>query len=93
MQLPPELLAKLTEFSSNGFMLFITQDHGIDCYCHVDNEISKMAIQDHALKLLAAQNEIDGQLMFNSLVENMEAEMKAAKPKRRKKGGGDNPPA
>ncbi len=74
-------------------MLFITQDHGIDCYCHVDNEISKMAIQGHALKLLSAQNEIDGQLMFNSLVENMEAEMKAARPKRRKKGGGgDNPP-
>lgn len=93
MQLPPELLSKLTEFSSNGFLLFISQDHGVDCYCHVDNEISKMAIQDHALKLLAAQHEIDGQLMFNSLVENMEAEMKAARPKRRKKGGDDNPPA
>ena len=88
----PEILAHLTEHSSKGFLLFSTNIDGqIECYCHVDDEITKIALQNHALQLLAAQQEIDNQLLFNGLISNMEAEMKAARPKRRKKGG-DNPP-
>lgn len=91
----PEILAHLQEHSSRGFLLFTTSMNGtIDCYCHVDDEITKQALQTHALQLLSAQQEIDSQMLFNGLISSMEAEMKAAaKPKRRKKGGDDNTPA
>lgn len=88
----PEILAHLQEHSSRGFLLFTTSINGtIDCYCHVDDEITKVALQNHALQLLSAQQEIDNQMLFNGLISSIEEEMKAAKPKRRKKGG-DNPP-
>ena len=94
MQMPPELLAKIQEFSKSGFLLFQTSDYGIECYMHVDDEITKIALQNHALQLLSAQQEIENQRRFNGLISNMENEMRAAaKPKRRKKGGDGNPPA
>ena len=93
MKLPEELLQRLNEFTSGGFLIFCAQDHGVDTYMYADNELVKSALNSHALQLLATQHEIESKMVFNGVVEGIEAEMKAARPKRRKKGGGDNPPA
>lgn len=91
MPIAPEILEKLNEHSSRGFLLFSTSAEGtIDCYCYVDDEITKTAIQAHALKLLSLQDNLDNQLIMNGMISELEAEAKAEK-RRRKRGGDDLP--
>lgn len=92
MELPSELLAKLQEFSKSGFLLFITNsDGGIDSYMHVDDEASKLGLSSYAQKLLGAQEQLEGQMMMNGLVNELEQEEKAMRKRRKKGGEGQNP--
>lgn len=91
-QIPEELLQKLNEFCVGGFALFATQNHGVDSYMYCDNEVMRLGLQAHILKLVSAQESIEEQMVFANLMEGMEQEVKATK-KRRKKGGDDQPPA
>lgn len=91
-QIPEELLQRLNEWTSMGFCLFALQDHGIDSYMYVDNEIARLGLQSHMHKLVSAQESIEEQMVFGNLMEGMEQEVKATK-KRRKKGGEGQEPA
>ena len=87
----PEILVQLSEHSSRGFLLFTTSANGeIECYCHVDDEITKVALTTHAIKVLSMQSEIDDQILMNGMIANLQQEEKAAK-RRRKKGGDEFP--
>ena len=89
MPIAPEILEKVNEQCSRGFLLFASNINGsIDCYCHVDDEITKIALQTQALKLLSIQDNLDNQMIMNSMISDLEAEAKADK-RRRKKGGDD----
>ena len=88
-QIPEELLQKINEFTSMGFAIFAIQDHGIDSYIYVDNDVVRLGLQSHILKLVSAQENIEEQMVFGSLMENLQQEEKAAK-RRRKKGGGED---
>lgn len=92
MQLPPELLEKINEFTSGGFAIFTVNDHGVDSYLHVDNEVIKNGLCSHIIKVLSIQDNIDSQMIQNSMLADLMEEEKAMK-RRRKKGGGDQPPA
>ena len=91
-QLPEELLQRINEFTKSGFLLFCCQNHGVDSYMYCDDEVTRLGLQAHVLKLVSAQESIEEQMVFANLMEGMEQEVKATK-KRRKKGGDDQPPA
>lgn len=94
MQIPEELLAKLQEFTTGGFALFTVTDHGVDSYLYTDNEVIQKGLSSHIVKVLSIQDNIDSQLIQNSLMADLMEEEKAMKRRRKKggKGGDDDKP-
>ena len=76
MQIPEELLAKLQEFTTGGFALFTVTDHGVDSYLYTDNEVIQKGLSSHIVKVLSIQDNIDSQLIQNSLMADLMEEEK-----------------